>query len=223
MVFAEVQQPELIGTMRTLVKQLRSWQRREWLFRLAWGAARWLTLVVVVLTAACFTDWYIDRYADTPFPIRLMMTAGQLGLFAAAGYWLLIRLQIPSLDALAGRAEEEVPEFDHRLVTALQLNRPTAKTAGMSPQLIREVTAEAEAMSARHRLASLADRSRIHQAQGMVMVDLHVTLAEALTRMRALAFSSGTSLLDVADRVIAGTLTADMWESDDTTPDGSSP
>jgi hypothetical protein len=57
----------------------------------------------------------------------------------------------------------------------------------------------------------------------MVMVDLHVTLAEALTRMRALAFSSGTSLLDVADRVIAGTLTADMWESDDTTSDGSSP
>ena len=71
--------------------------------------------------------------------------------------------------------------------------------------------------------ASLADRSRIHQAQGMVMVDLHVTLAEALSRMRALAFSSGTSLLDVADRVIAGTLTADMWEADDTTPDGSAP
>jgi hypothetical protein len=41
--------------------------------------------------------------------------------------------------------------------------------------------------------------------------------------MRALAFSSGTSLLDVADRVIAGTLTADMWEADDTTPEGSAP
>ncbi|HET9996288.1 MAG TPA: GAF and ANTAR domain-containing protein [Nocardioides sp.] len=70
---------------------------------------------------------------------------------------------------------------------------------------------------------ALVDRSRIHQAQGMVMVDLGITLTEALARMRARAFSSGTSLLEVADEVIAGTVSADMWLSDDTAPDGSSP
>lgn len=70
--------------------------------------------------------------------------------------------------------------------------------------------------------ASLADRARIHQAQGMVMVDLRVTLAEALSRMRARAFSSGTTLLDVADQVIAGLLTADTWTSGDP-PEGSRP
>lgn len=150
--------------MRTLIKQLRSWQRRERLYRLAWGGARWVALVVAVLTVACLTDWLIDRYVDTPFALRLLMTAGQLGLFAAAGYWLLVRLKVPSLDTLAGRAEEEVPEFDHRLVTALQLNRSGAKTEGMSPLLIREVTDEAETLSARHRLASLADRSRLEWA-----------------------------------------------------------
>lgn len=150
--------------MRTLVRQLRSWQRREWLYRLAWGGARWVVLAVAVLTLACLTDWLIDRYVDTPFLLRLLMTAGQLGLFAAAGYWLLVRLNVPSLDALAGRAEEEVPEFDHRLVTALQLNRSGAKVEGMSPLLIRVVTNEAETMSARHRLASLADRSRLEWA-----------------------------------------------------------
>ena len=58
---------------------------------------------------------------------------------------------------------------------------------------------------------SLVDRARIHQAQGMVMVDLRVTLAEALSRMRARAFASDTTLLDVADQVIAGILTADTW------------
>ena len=67
---------------------------------------------------------------------------------------------------------------------------------------------------------SLVDRLRIHQAQGMVMVDLRVTLGEALTRMRARAFSSGTTLLEVADQVIAGTLNADTWIDEDGGPDG---
>jgi hypothetical protein len=155
--------------MRTLVKQLRSWQRREWLYRVAWGAARWVVLVVVVLSLACLTDWLIDRYVDVPFALRLLMTAAQLSLYAGAAYWLLVRLRVPSLDALAGRAEEAVREFDHRLVTALQLNRRGAKTEGMSPQLIREVTREAEAMSARHRLASLADRSRLDWAAALAI------------------------------------------------------
>ena len=59
---------------------------------------------------------------------------------------------------------------------------------------------------------ALVDRARIHQAQGMVMVDLRVSLVEALTRMRARAFSSDTTLLEVADQVIAGTLTADTLD-----------
>ena len=69
--------------------------------------------------------------------------------------------------------------------------------------------------------ASLVDRARIHQAQGMVMVDLRVTLAEALSRMRARAFSSETTLLEVAHQVIAGTLTADTWIDGDGTSNGS--
>ena len=59
--------------------------------------------------------------------------------------------------------------------------------------------------------ASSAMRARIHQAQGMVMVDLGVTLAEALTRMRARAFAHDLSLLELADGVISGTLAAAWW------------
>jgi hypothetical protein len=69
---------------------------------------------------------------------------------------------------------------------------------------------------------SLVDRARIHQAQGMVMVDLRVSLAEALSRMRARAFASDTTLLEVADQVIAGILTADSWAAGET-PDGTRP
>ena len=52
--------------------------------------------------------------------------------------------------------------------------------------------------------ASLADRAKIHQAQGMVMVDLEVDLAGALSLMRAHAFSRDVSLLEVAREILAG-------------------
>jgi len=59
--------------------------------------------------------------------------------------------------------------------------------------------------------ASSETRARIHQAQGMVMVDLGVTLAEALTRMRARAFAHDISLIELADHVISGRLLAAWW------------
>lgn len=46
----------------------------------------------------------------------------------------------------------------------------------------------------------------VYQAQGMVMVDLDVSLAEALVRLRAHAFVEGRPLADVARDVVAGRL-----------------
>lgn len=50
----------------------------------------------------------------------------------------------------------------------------------------------------------LDHRAEIHQAQGMVMVDLGVDLADALLRMRAHAFQGGLPLIQVARAIIAG-------------------
>lgn len=47
-------------------------------------------------------------------------------------------------------------------------------------------------------------RAEIHQAQGMVVVDLDVGPAEALTRMRAYAFAQDRPLLDLAHDIIGG-------------------
>jgi hypothetical protein len=47
-------------------------------------------------------------------------------------------------------------------------------------------------------------RAEVHQAQGMVMVDLGVDLADALVRMRAFAFAEGIPLIDLARAIIAG-------------------
>jgi GAF domain/ANTAR domain len=69
-------------------------------------------------------------------------------------------------------------------------------------------------------VASFVDRARIYQAQGMVMVDLGIPLAEALTRMRARAFATERTLLQVADDVLAGRLHAGAWRDGDASPDG---
>lgn len=53
-------------------------------------------------------------------------------------------------------------------------------------------------------LDAIGRNSEIHQAQGMVMVDLGVDLAEAMALMRAHAFRRDLSLLDVARELLAG-------------------
>ena len=56
---------------------------------------------------------------------------------------------------------------------------------------------------------ALAYRLEVYQAQGMVMVDLGVSLAEAMLRLRAHAFAEDRSLTDVAKDIVAGRLTLD--------------
>ena len=61
--------------------------------------------------------------------------------------------------------------------------------------------------------ASFVDRARIHQAQGMVMVALHVSLREALLRMRAHSFAANLPLLVLAREVVAGRADPQDWMS----------
>ena len=52
--------------------------------------------------------------------------------------------------------------------------------------------------------AAIHTRDEVYQAQGMVMVDLGVTLEVALARMRAVAFAEGLSLQQLAADLVAG-------------------
>ena len=104
------------------------------------------------------------------------------------------------------------------------LDRQAQATAAAFARAATDLLLDGETITAAGELdagltVSLVDRARIHQAQGMVMVDLQITLAEALSRMRARAFASGDTLLELADQVIAGTLTAEQWFEGDGLPD----
>ena len=60
---------------------------------------------------------------------------------------------------------------------------------------------------------ALRIRTEVYQAQGMVMVDLGVSLAEALLRMRAHAYANGGDLNELASDIIAGRLRLQRDES----------
>jgi hypothetical protein len=102
----------------------------------------------------------------TPLWFRFLMSAGQAALAGWLAWAFVIRplRRTPLVDDLAFRAEKAIPEFDHRLVTAVQLNRAEARTQGMSQHLIAELTREAGEIATKHNLLSLVDYRRVGYA-----------------------------------------------------------
>src|SRR5262249_3026046 len=148
---------------RTIAKQLAGLRGRERLLQLAWGVARWLALVLLVLLACGFVDWLIDRDIDTPFWVRQLLFFGQIVVGLGTAAWLLARPLGWHLDdaSLALKVEDRYPELGHRLISAVQLNSPDADTEGMSAELIQVVTVDAEKRSQRLRVAAALDHRRL--------------------------------------------------------------
>ncbi len=212
--------------MPSLNGQLRAWQFREWLYSTARGAAWWLVILAVSLAIACAVDFYLDRYIDnvseegtsTPFWFRIAMAAGQVLVFAGAAYLLVLKVRGPSLVALAGRAERAIPEFDHRLVTTLQLTRSDAQTSGMSRQLIAAVEREAGELLQSHRIAKLANPNRLFWAIGLyAAVLIFVGAAGAIVGELAFVLLQRQALLniDIPRRVSVRNESKPLWPSGD--------
>lgn len=164
--------------MTPILRQLKSWQAREWVYSASVAIASVILIAVGGVALACGIDNLLDlgSWDGTPFWVRLLMTVVQVGVYGGAVFFAIRSVKAPSLVALASRAEAEFSEYDHRLVTALQLNRPDARTAGMSGQLISALTDEALDMTARRKLASLADPKRPLWAGVMLMPVLLILL-----------------------------------------------
>jgi hypothetical protein len=200
---------------------LKRWRFREQLIRLGWGLGRTAAIVAAVLALACLADWTIDRYSgsqtwrdllksswifsavdplsagETPLWVRYLMTLAQVVLAGTLVYFLAVRpwRRTPPIDDLASQAEKAFPAFDHRLVTAIQLNRATARTQGMSKVLIAEVTQEAEQLAAKHDMRSLIDYRRLAWAAAVIapvalcwlaFAAINLNLATILVKRQAL-------------------------------------
>jgi hypothetical protein len=164
--------------MNQLMRQLRSWQRREWLYSACVAVAIVVVFVALGIANACLIDYYQDLERDTPFWLRVSLVVCQILAYILIVVSVAYHLRAPSIISLASRAEYAHPDLDHRLVTSLQLNRPDARTDGMSPELIQNVTMEAGQLSQNKRLASLASPNRLWIATVMILpVVLGIVLA----------------------------------------------
>src|SRR5262245_25463320 len=153
-------------SIRRLLRRLR-WRER-WL-GVTWAASRWLAGLCVALAAACLIDYAVDRAMETPVWLQ--------GLFFVVKAILVIGLFAFAIDALvkiisdrqaALWTEEAVPDLRHRLISAVELNQPEAKTEGMSPELIAAVTRQAEERANEIKPADVRDGRRLTWAAAVL-------------------------------------------------------
>jgi len=159
-----------IALPTTSLSKLSDLRAREHLILIFWGCVRWLAMVASLYLVAVLVDFFVDEEFDTPIWLRTSLSIVQIIAAAVAGYFWIVRPMFtgPSLIHLARRVEKSIPEFDHRLITAIQLSRPDAQTQGMSPQLIQNVTHESEQIAGRHQFVKLADARRVKWGLGLL-------------------------------------------------------
>jgi hypothetical protein len=160
-------------TIRRLLDRLRT---RERLLAASWAGARFLALFAALLVLACLIDWWVDRRRDTPEALRSALSWGQVALWGVLpAFWAVRNLRRITDDAAALAIEEKVPSLGHRLISAVQLNRPGAQVAGMSPDLIAAVTRQAEEQTEAVDLSQVRDGRRFRLA-GMLLGSIGIGL-----------------------------------------------
>ena len=149
-------------TIRRLLGRLR---RRERLLAVSWTSARALCILFVLLVGACALDWFIDRRRETPYPLRVGILAVQVVAWTCLAFVLLrLIFRRTGDEALALLAEEKVPDLNHRLISAVQFDRPDAKIEGMSPALIRAVAQQADERAATISASEVLSSARLKYA-----------------------------------------------------------
>lgn len=130
------------------LEPIRTQIKKIWLLNksidIIYGISKALLFVLPLLAIACLADWVWDIEEETPLPIRLIMTASWLSLLivSLASYVVLPGIKSFNENDTALKIEQTFPEFDHRLITVLQLSRPEARFDRKSETLLAELTSE---------------------------------------------------------------------------------
>lgn len=157
----------------------------------------------------CVDAYHLDRpvlepdLADPDTPRWLAFTPPAVEAGARAIFGFPLQVGAVRLGALDLYRDQPGPLSDDQYADALVLAGVAARAvlATQAPAPPGEIGAEVEA-GANFRLA-------VHQAAGMVSVQLGISVADALVRLRAYAFGNNRLLADVADEVVTRKLRLD--------------
>lgn len=172
-----------MATPTYLLERLSELARHERKLRFVWGLARWAALVIGLFLVCCGIDWWIDLWYDTPGIIRWVLRLVQIGV---AGYlfyrWILQPQQAGlSADELVQWVEAQRPEYQHQLISAVQLNAEGADRKGMSESLISALTQEAELKAQGTSFTTLLDRRRVKWSLWLILPVLLMALLIFIT------------------------------------------
>lgn len=154
-----------------LLERLSELAQQERKLRLVWGLARWAAVVIGLFIICCGIDWWIDLWYDTPGLIRWLLRLVQIGVAGLLFYrWVLQPQQTGlSADELVLWVEAQRPEYQHQLISAVQLNAEGADRKGMSETLIGALTQEAEQKAQGTSFNTLLDRRRIKWSLWLIL------------------------------------------------------
>jgi hypothetical protein len=152
-----------MATPTYLLERLRELAQQERKLRLVWGLARWAAVVIGLFLICCGIDWWIDLWYDTPGVVWWLMRLAQIGV---AGYLFYRWIMLPQQTGLSANelvlwVESQRPEYQHQLISAVQLNAEHADRKGMSESLINALTTEAEQKAQAASFTPLLDRRRL--------------------------------------------------------------
>jgi hypothetical protein len=204
----------------SILDNLAGLRRRERLLDLVWGLARWFAVLIGLLLVGGLVDYLVDRQRDTPFTLRVVVFAVQaavaVGTLISFVVWPQLRRR-PDPD-LALYVEEKVPSLGHRLISAVQLNRPGAFTQGMSHELIALVTIDAETRAREMSFAKLADHRRLRWS-AMALLPALLLAAVPLLAFGDLAMTllarQGLFDVEIPRSITLENITRDVWPNGD--------
>ena len=128
----------------------------------------------------------------------------------AAGQGLGAVFSFPLHEGAACFGVLELYDAAPRQLTPEELARATA-LARVATQRLLEPPASERMGGLEAGVSTSLERAIVYQAQGMVMVDLGVSLGEAIVRMRGRAFAENLSLEELARRIVDGGERATSW------------
>ncbi|MSR31921.1 MAG: hypothetical protein EXR99_10490 [Gemmataceae bacterium] len=169
---------ELLQAVSSLRQRLTQARRRELLLRFIVGLSTALLIFLPCLVLSCLGDWFWDLTEDTPRALRTAASIS-LGILLAwlFRYWLALPfLRTPPEDALTHWVENTFPDYNHQLVTVMQLARPEARMEGQSPVLLSEVTRKVVEVSQSRNFLQAIDHGRLKTAAWRFLPSLAVVL-----------------------------------------------